>query len=181
MEASEDDATPAAAGGRLGFIPKVIVVAAITAAVGAVVTRYVDRALSGSHDPGPRFCTVRGIEEGPYLNAALTGRSSEVAGVAVWIRDESKWYFKPAEHRGQRWAVPGYDPEHPWEVGRHDPGSEPFTFAMLTRDDDAGGAEARVPGEDDGRSRIPGGFALASDQITLTKRELLHGGVDRRC
>jgi hypothetical protein len=129
-------------------------------------------------DDAPAFCTIRGIEDSGYLNAALTGRSPQVVAVAVWIVDEEKWYFETAKRNGQSWSAPG-DPTHLWEVGQPgDPPQTSFIFAMLTRTPHT---RDQLPGEEEGRRTIPRGFAIAGEKIPLQQRELLSGGVNHHC
>jgi hypothetical protein len=129
-------------------------------------------------DISPMFCTIRGIEDSGYLNAALTGRSSRVAGIAVWIVDEEKWYFEAAQRNGQSWSVP-VNPTHLWEIGQPgDPPQTSFIFAMLTRTPHT---HDRLPGEEEGRRTIPPGFTIAGERIPLQQRDLLSGGYEHRC
>lgn len=148
----------------------------IVAVIGAAATVLVPRALT--KDSGPRLCSIRGIADAGYLNAALTGRSKQVVAVAVKIVDENLWYFKAAGHAGESWSVPA-DPSYLWEVGQPgDPPSTTFIFAMLARSPHS---DLRLPTEDQGRQRIPPGFEIVGDEVPLQKREMLRGGLSRSC
>jgi hypothetical protein len=164
--------------------------AVLTAIITAVVGLYVHELYAHSKPAQPKqvppktakqapaFCTIRGIEDSGFLNAALTGRSSQVAAIAVWIVDEGKWYFQAAQHNGQTWSAPA-DSTHLWEIGQPgDPPQTSFIFAMLTRTPHA---HDRLPGEEEGRRTIPQGFMIAGEQIPFQQRDLLRGGYNRRC
>jgi hypothetical protein len=160
-----------------------VLTAIITAVVGLFVSKnFADRKpvlpKSVLANQGPAFCTIRGIEDSGYLNAALTGRSPRVAAVAVWIVDEGKWYFEAAQRDGHSWSVPA-DPTHLWEIGQPgDPPQTSFIFAMLTRTPHT---QDRLPGEEEGRRTIPHGFMIAGERIPLQQRDLLSGGFNRHC
>lgn len=157
--------------------------AIVTPAVAALVTVFVtDFLRNDSPDHAiarvPTICTIRGIPDGGYLNATLTGMTKSVVAVAVWIVDDRHWYFKPVRHEGASWSAPP-DPTYLWEVGQPgDPSHTTFTFAMLAG---SKGVYHQLPAEGDGRRTIPDGFRIVGEQVTLTKRELLAGGFHRRC
>jgi hypothetical protein len=155
----------------------------VTPAVAALVTVLVADLLRNDAPDHPiarvpTICTIRGIPDGGYLNATLTGMTKSVVAVAVWIVDDRHWYFKPVRHEGASWSAPP-DPTYLWEVGQPgDPSDTTFTFAMLAQ---SKGAYHQLPAEGDGRRTIPDGFRIVGEQVTLTKRELLAGGFHRRC
>jgi hypothetical protein len=67
-----------------------VVTAAVIAAVVGVIVKDGDKPKPAPKptpsvlaDDTPAFCTIRGIEDSGYLNAALTGRSPQVVAVAV--------------------------------------------------------------------------------------------------
>lgn len=159
-----------------------VMTAAIAAVVASIVVGIIKQSDSGKpaaavHQDPPMFCTIRGIEDSGYLNAALSGRSPRVVAVAVWIVDEEKWYFEAAKRGGQSWSVPA-DPTHLWQIG--EPGDPPhtsFIFAMLTRTPHT---HAQLPGEEEGRRTIPHGFTLVGEKISLQQRDLLSGGYNNR-
>jgi hypothetical protein len=185
------------------WLVAVITAAVITAVVGAIIAKQSDGnkpaasklapSKSAASEPtasepaptkpvllddAPAFCTIRGIEDSGYLNAALTERSPRVAGVAVWIVDEEKWYFETAKRDGQSWSAPA-DSTHLWEIGQpSDPPQTSFIFAMLTRTPHT---HDRLPGEEEGRRTIPHGFTIAGERIPLQQRDLLSGGYNRHC
>lgn len=143
---------------------------------GGPVGRAVPAAMNAVQ--APSFCTIRGIPDAGYLNAALTGRSKEVVAVAVWSFDDRHWFFKPTGWDHTIWSAPA-DPTYLWEIGQPgDPPDTTFEFAMLTRKPRASGS---VPAEDDGRRTIPASFRVVGERITVTKGDLLRGGIHRNC
>lgn len=116
------------------------------------------------------ICTLRGIADADYVNAALTGYSGRgsrdrVVAVVALLPDD-RWYFQSVSQTGRRWSI---DASTKFEVSTPEDGPRaPFSFRAV-----AAPTGARIPAPDRGYRAVPRGFALIGDEVSRTRGQLL--------
>jgi hypothetical protein len=125
-----------------------------------------------THNADADICSVRGINDGGYLNAVLSGRSGSakadhVVAVAVFIYDTNRWSFRRVNHVGENWTI---DASDLWEVGMpKDPPDTRFSFSAIVMTQ-----PAKIPGETKELRTIPTGLRVVGREVTRTQRQMLH-------
>jgi hypothetical protein len=156
--------------------------AAVVGFVGVVVGIFVGiqqlRTSSGvKQTPSlPQICLIHAIEKAGSIKVTLAGNSGSaradyVTAVAVLI-DGRLWYFRGVTSERSRWFL-----NDPWKISLPtDPSDTSFRFAMLAQFN-----PVKLPRLGKGLPAIPERLRRVGEEPTLTRRQLLSGGLNNGC